>query len=80
MMTTQPDYEPESSEDDNEQNFHPRKKIVLEILLSSNLYDSKISENRYIASIMPMSIKKIDKADRQSQTNSEIDMAEDTMS
>ena len=63
-MSTNLDYDSDSSDDYDEGNFHPRKKIVLEILLSSNLYDSAISENRFFASMMPMSIYKIDKKDR----------------
>ena len=55
-MSTKLDYDSDSSDDYDEGNFHPRKKIVLEILFSSNLYDSAISENRFFASMMPMSI------------------------
>ena len=59
-MSSEPDYDSDSSEDSDEEDLIPRKKIVLEILVSSDFYDSETSQNRFLASIMPMSMKKLD--------------------
>ena len=60
LLSIDLDYDSDSSEDSDEKDLIPRKKIVLEILVSSNFYDSETSQNRFLASIMPMSIKKLD--------------------